>query len=94
MMSSEDAFTGPVNLSAPFECSMLDLAEIVVRATGSQSRIVHAPLPADDPTQRRPDTTLARERLGRGPSVELEDALSRTITYFRGLLGLSRPSES
>jgi len=89
MMASEDAFTGPVNLGAPYECSILDLAGLVIRATGSQSRIVHAPLPADDPIQRRPDTTLARERLGCGPCVELEDGLRRTIAYFRDLLDLS-----
>jgi UDP-glucuronate decarboxylase len=87
MMDSEKGFFGPVNIGNPGEFTMLELAEKVLRLTGSKSRLVHKPLPADDPKQRRPDITLARAKLGWEPKVPLEDGLTQTIVYFRKLLG-------
>lgn len=83
MMDSEAGFTGPVNLGNPGEFTMLELAEHVLRLVGSRSKIVFQPLPADDPRQRRPDITLAREQLGWIPKIELEEGLAATIDYFR-----------
>ena len=85
MMAAED-FTGPVNLGNPGEFTMLELAETVIRLTDSKSRIVHEPLPSDDPTQRRPIIDLAKEKLGWQPFVDLEEGLKRTIAYFREVL--------
>jgi UDP-glucuronate decarboxylase len=84
MMSTED-FTGPVNLGNPGEFTMLELAEKVISKIKSKSKITFKPLPADDPTQRKPVITLAKEKLGWEPSVALDDGLERTIAYFRGL---------
>ncbi|GAB4278368.1 MAG: hypothetical protein Kow0056_10590 [Coriobacteriia bacterium] len=86
MMRTEEGFTGPVNLGSESETSMLELAEMVVRITGSTSKITFAPLPEDDPVRRRPDITLARERLGWEPRTDLETGLGLTIGYFRGLV--------
>ena len=87
MMQTDDDFTGPVNIGNPGEFTMLELAEMVLRLTGSHSRIVFRPLPADDPHQRQPNIELAREKLGGWqPTVSLEDGLTRTIAYFRNLL--------
>ena len=83
MMNNPHAFTGPVNLGNPHEFTILELAEKVIRLTGSRSKIVFKPLPTDDPTQRRPDITLARQKLGWQPVVELEEGLQRTIEYFK-----------
>ena len=85
MMEAED-FTGPVNLGNPGEFTMLELAEKVIRLTGSKSRIVNEPLPSDDPAQRRPVIDLAKEKLGWQPTIELEEGLERTIAYFREIL--------
>ena len=85
MMETED-FTGPVNLGNPGEFTMLELAEKVLRLTGSGSRIVHEPLPSDDPVQRRPVIDLAREKLDWQPTVDLEEGLQQTIAYFREIL--------
>ncbi len=85
-MDSPAGFTGPVNIGNPGEFSMLELAETIVRLTGSSSKIVFRPLPADDPRQRRPDIALAREHLGWAPKVALEDGLLRTIHYFEKAL--------
>lgn len=86
MMHTEDDFTGPVNLGNPGEFSMLELAQIIIRMTGSSSRVIHLPLPCDDPQQRRPDIALAKERLnGWEPTVKLEDGLKKTIEYFKSL---------
>jgi UDP-glucuronate decarboxylase len=87
MMDSEKGFYGPVNVGNPGEFTMLELAEKVLRLTGSKSRLVHKGLPADDPKQRRPDITLARKRLDWEPKVALEDGLVETVAYFRKLLG-------
>jgi UDP-glucuronate decarboxylase len=75
---------GPINLGNPGEFTMLQLAELTLKLVGGKSRIVHKPLPADDPKQRRPDITLARSVLKWEPKVRLEDGLKRTIDYFRG----------
>ena len=77
---------GPVNLGNPGEFTMLELAQLVLELTGSSSKIVHLPLPSDDPTRRRPDITRAREWLGWQPTVELRDGLARTIPYFDEVL--------
>lgn len=84
MMESDD-FTGPVNLGNPVENSILEFARRIVALTGSRSRFVYAPLPADDPKQRQPDISLARHRLGWEPAVSLETGLGRTIEYFATL---------
>lgn len=86
MNNSPEEFWGPVNLGNPGEFTMLELAEKVVAATGSTSRIVHCPLPSDDPTQRRPDITLAKEVLEWVPKVALDEGLQRAIGYFRTVL--------
>jgi UDP-glucuronate decarboxylase len=78
---------GPVNIGNPGEHTMLELAEMVLRLTGSRSRLVFMPLPQDDPRRRCPDISLAKSMLGWQPEVELEDGLQRTIHHFRGLLG-------
>ena len=83
LMSSPDDFTGPVNLGNPVEFSVLELAQKVVELTGSESKIVFNPLPEDDPKQRKPDITLAKEALGWEPLVMLEKGLKNTIEYFR-----------
>ncbi len=85
-MASEDSFTGPMNMGNPGEFSILELAEQVVDLTGSRSEIVFKPLPSDDPKQRRPDITLAREKLGWQPRVGLRQGLEKTIPYFEALL--------
>lgn len=85
MMGTED-FIGPVNIGNPVEFTMLELAEKIIILTGSKSKIIHLPLPADDPKQRRPDITLAKEKLnGWVPKVRLAEGLKETIEYFRGL---------
>jgi dTDP-glucose 4,6-dehydratase len=76
----------PVNLGNPHEVTVLQLAEIIVRLADSKSKIVHRELPVDDPKQRRPDITRARELLGWEPGVDLEDGLSRTLEYFRSVV--------
>jgi len=86
MMNAPDAFTGPVNLGNPFEFSMLELAEAVIRLTASRSEIVFRPLPQDDPLQRRPDISLAKKRLQWEPTIELEEGLEKTIAYFKEIL--------
>ena len=86
MMDSEKDFVGPVNLGTPVEFTIMELAEMVIRMTGSASRIVFSPLPQDDPVQRRPDITLAREKISWEPRVPLEEGLGRTIAYFRQVL--------
>lgn len=83
MMDSPAAFTGPVNLGNPHERSMRELAETVLRLTDSKSKVELHPLPPDDPRQRQPDITLAKDRLGWSPTVSLEDGLKETIDYFR-----------
>ena len=86
MMDTPDDFPGPVNIGNPGEFTMLELAERVLKLTGSKSKIEFQPLPADDPKQRRPDITLAKNRLGWEPKVTLEDGLKETIAYFRTIV--------
>lgn len=86
MMDTEDDFTGPVNIGNPGEYTILDLAERIIKMTGSKSRIVHKPFPADDPVRRRPDIMLAKRMLRWSPQIDLEQGLKKTIDYFRGLI--------
>jgi len=85
MMECEN-FIGPVNLGNPTETTILEFAEKIIGLTGSSSKIIFQPLPADDPKQRQPDISLANGRLGWKPTVPVEDGLKRTIDYFRSLL--------
>jgi UDP-glucuronate decarboxylase len=85
-MRLEPPFPGPINLGNPGEFTMLEVAEMVIDLTGSASRIVHAPLPSDDPLQRKPDIALAREKLDWEPTVQLREGLGKTIAYFEQLL--------
>ncbi len=86
LMATSDDVTGPINIGNPGEFTMLELAENVIDLTGSSSKLVFEPLPADDPKQRKPDITLAREKLGWEPKVPLREGLAKTIEYFDGLL--------
>jgi len=88
MMNSEPGFTGPVNIGNPGEFTMLELAELTLKLTGSKSKIVFRPLPQDDPKKRKPDITLAKGKLGWEPQVPLDEGLKRTIAYFKELLAL------
>jgi UDP-glucuronate decarboxylase len=83
MMNSEEGFTGPVNIGNPGEFTMLQLAETILKLSGSKSKIIHQPLPSDDPKQRQPNIDLAKEKLGWQPKVSLEDGLKETIAYFK-----------
>jgi len=89
MMDSPANFIGPVNIGNPGEFTMLELAEMVLRLTGSRSKISFKPLPSDDPKQRRPDISLAKQALDWEPKVSLEEGLVKTIAYFRHLLAAS-----
>ena len=86
LMATGDDFTGPVNIGNPNEFTILELAEKVINLTGSNSKIVWAPLPSDDPTQRQPNIGLAVEKLGWAPKIELEEGLIKTIEYFKSIL--------
>ena len=85
LMEQPSGMTGPVNLGNPHEFTMLELAEKVLKLTGAKVKVVHQPLPSDDPRQRRPDISLAREKLGWEPKIELAEGLAHTIAYFRAL---------
>ena len=89
LMDTGDDFTGPVNVGNDGEFTILELAEKVIAMVGSKSRIEFRPLPGDDPMQRKPDLTLARERLGWQPSTTLEQGLGKTIAYFDRLLSVT-----
>ena len=86
LMDSPDDFTGPVNTGNPIEFTISELAEKVIDLTDSKSKLIYKPLPGDDPTQRQPDISLAREKLGWDPLIQLEDGLKKTIPYFRGMI--------
>jgi UDP-glucuronate decarboxylase len=89
MMSTPDDFTGPVNLGNPNEFTIKELALKVIELTGSKSKIVYLPLPEDDPVQRQPDISLAKEKLnGWEPKIQLEEGLLKTINYFKNILKL------
>ncbi len=86
LMNSREGFTGPVNVGNPHEYSIKELALLVIKLTGSSSRLVYEKLPADDPTNRRPDISIAKKELGSWrPTVEIEEGLTKTIEYFRTL---------
>ncbi len=91
LMATPAGFGGPMNLGNPVEFTIAELADLVLDITGSHSRIVRHPLPQDDPKQRQPDITLAREALGWAPKVELRQGLERTVAYFEGLLTQAAP---
>lgn len=83
VMNSRDGFTGPVNIGNPGEFTIKELAEMVIEKTGAKSKLIYKPLPQDDPTQRKPDITLAKKELGWEPHIPLSEGLDKTIEYFR-----------
>ena len=85
MMNNESDFIGPVNIGNPGEFTIRELAEQVIRISGSKSKLVQRPLPSDDPTRRRPDITLAKKELGWEPKISLEEGLDKTIDWFRSI---------
>jgi UDP-glucuronate decarboxylase len=85
-MESDKTITGPMNIGNPNEFTMLELAELVLKLTSSQSNIIFKPLPEDDPKQRQPNISLAKDKLGWEPKIKLEDGLNETIKYFREVL--------
>lgn len=86
LMATKDDFTGPVNLGNPGEFTIKSLAEMVIKMTGSKSKIIYLPLPQDDPRQRKPDISLAKKELNWEPTIKLEEGLAKTIEYFRTVL--------
>ena len=86
LMQSADEVVGPINIGNPGEYTILEVAEMVLKLTGGGSKIIFKPLPQDDPTQRQPDITLAKNTLGWEPRVPLQEGLERTVAYFRTLL--------
>lgn len=83
LMETGDDFIGPVNIGNPGEFTMIELAEKIIKLTGAKSELVYEPLPSDDPLQRQPDITLAKEKLNWEPKIKLDEGLKRTIEYFR-----------
>jgi UDP-glucuronate decarboxylase len=88
MMKSPDGFTGPVNAGNPEEVTILALAKKIIEISGSSSKIIFNNLPEDDPRRRKPDITLAREKLGWNPSVGIDKGLEKTIDFFRSRLAI------
>jgi len=86
LMDSPDDFTGPVNTGNPGEFTIKELAQKIISMTGSRSKLIYEPLPSDDPTQRQPDISLAKEKLGWEPKIKLEEGLAKTIPYFDEML--------
>ena len=86
MLDGPEDFSGPVNLGNPVEMSMLDIAQLIIEATGSKSKIMFHPLPQDDPKRRKPDITLAKQKLDWEPSTSLQEGLKLTIEYFRTVI--------
>jgi UDP-glucuronate decarboxylase len=86
LMATPDDFTGPVNVGNPGEFTMLELAEKIIQQTASKSKIIHMPLPADDPMQRKPDISLAKKVLDWEPTIGLDEGLQKTISYFRTII--------
>ena len=93
-MNSDDDFVGPVNIGNPKEFTMIELATLVKEKTGCSSKLVHKPLPENDPAQRKPDISRAREYLGWEPKIPLDRGLDRTIDYFRQVLGVKKAAEA
>jgi UDP-glucuronate decarboxylase len=86
LMNSDASVTGPINLGNPGEFTMIELAENIIELTNSSSELIFKPLPEDDPKQRRPDITLAKQHLDWEPQIALREGLAKTIEYFDGLL--------
>jgi UDP-glucuronate decarboxylase len=86
LMNSRDGFTGPVNVGNPNEFTILELAQKVIKLTGSASKIIFKPLPSDDPMQRQPDISLAKKELDWSPNVQLEEGLTKTIRFFKTII--------
>jgi UDP-glucuronate decarboxylase len=93
LMATGLDITGPINIGNPHEIPVRELAERIIRLTGASSSIVHRPLPEDDPLQRCPDITMAQNVLGWQPTVELDAGLSKTVAYFKQMLGQSKESD-
>lgn len=85
-MNTPDEFTGPVNLGNPTEFSIIELADRIIKLTGAKSAIILKPLPQDDPMQRKPDISIAREVLKWEPKIPLQEGLEKTIAYFRSVI--------
>ena len=94
MMNTPKGFTGPVNLGNPSEVGILELARLIIDLTGSSSNVLFKPLPQDDPERRRPDITLAQEKLGWKPTVSLEVGIQKTIEYFEGVIKAQEGSKA
>ena len=86
MMNAPNDFIGPVNIGNPCEFSILELAEKIIKLSGSRSKIIFEPLPNDDPMQRQPDITMVKDRLGWEPKIDIEEGLLRTIEYFKEIM--------
>ena len=82
MMNNSDSFIGPVNIGNPSERTILEFAKLIIDMTGSKSKIVYKPLPSDDPIKRKPDISIAKEKLNWEPTVDIKDGISKTIEYF------------
>ncbi len=93
LMATGPDITGPINIGNPHEIPVRELAERIIRLTGASSRIVHRPLPEDDPLQRCPDITMAQNVLGWQPTIELDAGLARTVAYFKQMLAESKDSD-
>ena len=88
MMNNKKGFIGPVNLGNPSERTILDFAKLIIKLTNSNSKIIHKPLPSDDPSKRQPDISLAEKELNFKPKVDIEEGLIKTIEYFKNKLNL------
>lgn len=86
LMNTGDDFIGPVNIGNPNEFTIIELAEKVLKITGSKSKLIYKPLPADDPMQRQPNITLAKEKLNWKPEINLDEGLVKTIEYFKSII--------
>ena len=84
-MMDQDGFIGPVNLGNPVEFSMKELADLIIALTGTASEVTYMPLPQDDPKQRQPDISLAKEKLNWEPTIDIEMGLKKTIEYFKSV---------
>ena len=85
-MNTDDKFTGPINIGNPTEFTILELADKIIDITGSKSKLIYKPLPEDDPQVRKPDITLAKNKLGWEPKTSLESGLKKTINYFEKII--------
>jgi UDP-glucuronate decarboxylase len=86
LMNTPESVTGPINIGNPGEFTMLELAEMVIKLTGSKSKLIFKPLPSDDPKQRQPNITIAKEVLGWSPTIQLSEGLDKTIKYFKNVI--------